>query len=113
MTKPLEIVVAPSGFQGSPGPAGQPGQDGQNGAQGPQGPKGDPGDVTITGNVYHKHDQMVASDVWLIVHDLGYNPNVSVQDSAGTTWETEIEYIDLNSLYSRSSFPFAGTAYCT
>jgi hypothetical protein len=115
-TAPPEVVIEPAvvvveiaatGLQGGTGPAGDPG------VPGPPGPKGDPGDVTVTGNVYYKHDQMVASDVWLIVHNLGYHPNVAVQDSGGTSWETEIEYIDLNSLYSRSSFAFAGTAYCT
>jgi hypothetical protein len=103
---PLEIEIAGAGLQGNPGPAGGPGE------AGPAGPAGPPGS-SGSAPVFYKHDQMTASTDWLIVHNLSYNPNVAVQDSAGTSWETEIEYIDTNSLYSRSSFPFAGTAYCT
>ena len=93
---PIVVEIAGSGLQGPPGP------------QGPQGPPGS----GVAGSFY-RHSQMTSSNEWLIVHNLGYNPSVNVQDSAGTNCETEITYIDVNSCYSRTVNPFTGTADCS
>ena len=49
---------------------------------------------------------------WIeIVHNFGYNPNVTVKDSAGDILETGIDYnSDKNSLILTMAQPFAGTA---
>ena len=49
---------------------------------------------------------------WIqIIHNFGYNPNVTVKDSAGDILETGIDYnSDKNSLILTMAQPFAGTA---
>jgi hypothetical protein len=58
---------------------------------------------------YH-HVQGVVSDTWSIQHNLGYHPNVTVQDSAGDTWEGAVTYDDNNHLTIRFMAPFSGVA---
>lgn len=76
------------------GDIGNTGQNGQNG-----------GNFT--------HDQMIPSDTWNVVHNLGYKPNVLIEDSAGTIVHGEIDYVDNNNLTLRFSAAFAGKAYCS
>lgn len=57
------------------------------------------------------YNQSADSDTWIINHNLGYNPNVTVQDSAGTTVIGEIEYNTINKLTLKFSTAFSGTAY--
>lgn len=96
---PAVVEIAGSGLQGPPGPAG---------ADGPQGPPGPSG----AGAFYH-HDQMVASDTWTVAHNLGYRPNVTVSDSAGTTVEGQIAHVDTNNLILTFTASFAGSADCS
>lgn len=63
------------------------------------------------GRVSYVHTQGVASDTWVIPHNLGFHPNLTVQDSAGTIYEGEITYTNLNSLTVTFSAAFSGTAY--
>ena len=93
-------------LQGGPGPSGPTGPAGQMGAQGPQGPTGEPGP---SGGYYH-HVQGEVSNVWSVQHNLGYNPAVTVHDSAGTVWGADIVYDDFNHLTIQFSVPFAGVA---
>jgi hypothetical protein len=111
-TAPPEVVITPSvavveiaavGLQGGVGPAGA------DGATGPQGPPGASGNAAV----FYHHDQMVASDLWTVTHNLGYNPNVSVTDSAGTNYEGLVTYVDNTSLTLTFSAAFAGTADCS
>lgn len=46
-----------------------------------------------------------------ITHNLGFNPNITVQDSAGDVWETGIIYNTINKLTLTMAQPFSGTAY--
>jgi hypothetical protein len=83
------------------------------GIGGPQGRSGDPGTPGPPGppGFYYVHTQAIPATVWDIVHDLGAFPNVTVVDSAGTTWETPVEYIDENHLRVIVAAPFSGKAY--
>jgi len=58
-------------------PGGEPGPPGIQGPQGPQGQTGTGGDLTYV------HYQSQASDTWLVIHNLGKRPNVTVEDSGG------------------------------
>ena len=46
-----------------------------------------------------------------IVHDFGYNPNVTVKNSAGDILETGIDYNSTNKITLTMAQPFGGTAY--
>lgn len=95
-----------AGPQGLVGPQGAQGPAGPQGAQGPQGPQGDP-----SGPVSFTHSQYSASATWTITHNMGYKPNVTVSDSAGTIIEGEIAYPTSNTIVLNFSSAFAGTAY--
>ena len=62
---------------------------------------------------YYVHNQAVASDTWTVTHNLGYNPNVNIQDTAEDTVFGRVTYLNLNSLQISFSAAFAGTAYLT
>lgn len=82
----------------------------------PQTPTPIPVNDIIVGGVnnpvvaYH-HIQNVSSASWVINHNLGWKPNVTVQDSAGTTVEGEIVYTNNNSLTLNFTGAFTGNAY--
>ena len=99
-------VSGPQGIQGPQGATGAQGPAGPQGAQGPQGPQGDP-----SGPVAYTHTQYSASAIWSITHNLGYKPNVTVSDSAGTIIEGEIAYPSSSTIVLSFSSAFAGTAY--
>lgn len=63
-----------------------------------------------SGQSYY-HDQMSASAVWTITHNLGFYPNATVIDSAGSLQVGETEYVDLNTITITYLVPFAGKAY--
>lgn len=81
---------------GAPGPAG------------PQGPAGPPGP---SADASYVHQQGVAASVWEIAHGLGWYPNVTVVDSAGTVVEGEIDYASGNAVVLTFSAAFSGRAY--
>jgi hypothetical protein len=124
------------GTQGTQG-AGSPGTQGTQGATGtgtqgvagPQGPQGEPGlngsDINTTDDltegttnkyflvtrVSHEHTQGSSSAAWVIEHNLGFKPNVTVVDSAGSIVEGEITYTNSNSLTVSFQASFSGYAY--
>lgn len=59
---------------------------------------------------YH-HIQGASSDLWEIGHGLGFYPNVTVMDSAGSTVEGELEHISQYRLRLTFSAPISGNAY--
>ena len=63
------------------------------------------------GRVSHEHTQGAASNSWVIAHNLGFKPNVTVVDSAGTIYEGEITYTNTNSLTVSFQSSFSGYAY--
>ena len=46
-----------------------------------------------------------------IPHNFGYNPNVTVKNSAGDILETGIDYNSINQITLTMAQPFGGTAY--
>jgi hypothetical protein len=123
---------AVQGTQGTIGPIGPGG--GAQGTQGTQGPGVSIQDVQNaisssalgstddlaegTTNLYFKtsrvaytHLQGSSSSTWIINHNLNFYPNVTVQDSAGTIYEGEISYTNLDSLTVTFSSAFSGKAY--
>lgn len=88
-------------YAGKPGPEGPAGP---AGATGPQGPAG-------TGSGSYVHSQNTASSVWTITHNLGFVPNIRIEDSAGSDVEGEVDVIDANTLQVTFSAAFGGTAY--
>jgi hypothetical protein len=59
---------------------------------------------------YH-HVQGTSSATWTINHYLGWQPNVTVQDSGGSVVEGEISYTSVNTLTVTFSGAFSGNAY--
>lgn len=100
----VEILEHPSTLQGPVGPQGPQGEQGEQGPQGPVGPAGE-GDLNFT------YDQPSPSDEWTITHNLGKFPSVSVTDSSGNLWQTEVDYVDQNTCIVRFSAAFSGKAY--
>jgi len=87
------------------------------------GPK--PSDVTWTGATNYllnaatltypfSTNQVVAVSTYYaiaITHNLGYNPNVTVKNSAGDILETGIDYNSINQITLTMAQPFGGTAF--
>ena len=46
-----------------------------------------------------------------ITHNMGYNPNVTIKNSAGDILETGIDYNSINKITLTMAQPFGGTAY--
>lgn len=85
---------------------------------GPPGAKGNTGDTGPPGaasdaSFQYVHDQMVASAVWNVIHNLNGFPNVTVVDSSGAQVEGEVFYIDGNHITITFNAAFGGKAYLT
>ena len=63
------------------------------------------------GRVSYEHIQGTASNSWTITHNLGFKPNVTVIDSAGTIYEGEIAYTNTSTLTVSFSASFSGKAF--
>lgn len=74
-------------------------------------PEGTSNRYFTTARVAYTHTQNAVSNSWVITHNLGFKPNVTVQDSAGTTYEGEINHTSANSLTVSFSAAFSGKAY--
>lgn len=61
--------------------------------------------------VSYVHNQSATSDTWVVTHNLGYNPSVTVKDSAGNIIEGDISYNDSSSLTLTFSMGTSGFAY--
>ena len=80
------------------------------GIQGAKGDTGATGPAGVSGGQY-THTQYTPSDTWTIVHNLAFNPNATVIDSAGTAVEGSFQYPTTNTLIITFSASFAGYAY--
>jgi len=87
-----------------------PGPKGDQGLQGPQGPPGVDGAAGIDSN--YVHNQIAASNIWTIEHNLNKKPSVSVVDSADTLIVGNILYLDNNHCQVELSMAISGKAYC-
>lgn len=61
--------------------------------------------------VGYVHEQGVASDEWIVEHNLNKYPSVTVVDSSDNEIVAEIEYIDKNSLKIKMTGAFKGKAF--
>ena len=57
------------------------------------------------------HEQGIASDVWIINHNLNKRPSITVVDSADNVVEGAETYIDENTIELRFNGAFKGKAY--
>jgi hypothetical protein len=53
----------------------------------------------------------ISLNIWEIDHNLGWYPNITVIDSAGSIVEGEISYTNENSLVLSFASAFSGNAY--
>jgi len=104
-TQGVQGVQGTIGVQGTLGVQGALGT-GVQGTQGVQGLSGAGIQVLA-----YEHMQGAVSDTWVINHNLGFKPNVTVVDSGGTIYEGEIAYTNSNSLTVSFSTAFSGKAY--
>lgn len=106
---PPQLRTIPLAGPGSAGPTGPTGPTGPAstvpGPTGPTGPAGGGGGGSLS------FEQQVPSDVWIILHNLGFQPNVTVVDSGGTTVEGSISYDSVNQITLTFSAAFSGFAY--
>lgn len=63
------------------------------------------------GGVLFTHNQLSASAVWTINHNLGTYPVLVIVDSAGTVVIGDVSYASSNQMVVTFSAPFAGNAY--
>ena len=68
------------------------------------------GAINAPSIAYHHVQGIVATD-WAITHNLGFYPNVTVQDSTGTIVEGEITYTSPKQLTVHFQSAFSGNAY--
>jgi hypothetical protein len=60
---------------------------------------------------HYTYEQMIPNEVWVIVHDLAFFPNVMTFDSAGTQIVGEVDHVDKNTVIITFSHSNAGKAY--
>ena len=71
-----------------------------------QGPPG-----ATSGDLNYVHDQMTSSATWVITHNLGKHPSVTVIDSSNALCEGHVAYDSLIQITVTFSAAFAGHAY--
>lgn len=67
-------------------------------------------DLGLVADKTYLHQQTVASDTWVIVHNLNKYPSVAVIDSAGNEVIGEISYDDKNQVTLKFEGGFKGVA---
>jgi hypothetical protein len=83
--QPYEVVIQSQVLPGPPGPAG----------------------------VHYTHYQMVPNTTWIVNHNLGYKPHITVLSPGGTALVCEIIHTNVNQAVLIFNLPTAGTAYCS
>lgn len=91
----VDVTVGTSGPQGAQGPTG---------ATGPAGPTGPAGGS-------YTHNQTSPQLVWVVNHNLGFNPAVTTLDTAGSVIEADFDYLNSNSLEITFTTATSGIAY--
>ena len=64
-----------------------------------------------TASLSFVHNQQVPLDTWVVTHNLGKHPSVTVVDSAQEVVVGEIRYIDENTVELKFVGSFSGKAY--
>lgn len=72
---------------------------------------GSPTDLVGGQELGYVHIQEVASATWSITHGLGFVPNITVVDTAGTVVEGSYSYPDANTVVLTFVGGFSGRAY--
>lgn len=112
----LSVGLRSSSYEGPQGPQGEQGPQGIQGETGPQGPTGATGaDSTVPGPVgppadTYEHLQNSPTDVWVVNHNFGRNPTVSIVDSAGREVEADVLHTSLNQVQVSFNLPATGKA---
>lgn len=75
-------------------------------APGPAGPSGGAAST-------YEHTQSVSSASWVINHNLGYRPNVSVSDGAGNLVISNVVHHSINQVELQFNSPITGSARLT
>jgi hypothetical protein len=75
---------------------------------GPQGPPGPPG---ASGGAY-VHQQLTPATMWIINHNLGFYPDVTVLSTGLAEVDAEVVHISVNQVRVYFVTPFAGIARC-
>lgn len=70
-----------------------------------------PGGGSVVTPTTYIHKQILASDVWIIEHNLGRFPSVTVVDSIRREYEGTVDYDNDRRLRVTFSAPFSGEAY--
>lgn len=81
------------------------------GPPGLKGDKGDKGDSGAPGGLGYTHNQAVPNTIWLINHNLGRFPSVTIVDSASAQVFGDTIYISDSVIRLEFSAAFSGTAY--
>src|SRR5580765_682775 len=103
-----DVVVVAAGGIGPEGPKGPPGPEG---ASGPVGPPGPPGPVGPADDQTYIFTQVALLDQWVITHNLGRYPSVTVIDTGGTEILPDVHYIDDKEIHLSFFNPTSGKAY--
>ena len=64
-------------------------------------------------HVKYVHTQVSISNEWTINHNLGFFPNVTVMDNSNRILETDLQYLNVNSVKIIMNSAMSGTAYLT
>ena len=67
--------------------------------------------IINTSDKHYTHEQAIASDTWVVHHNLNKKPSIEVVDSADNVWEGDYEYNDLNTVTLHFNGAFTGKAY--
>ena len=67
--------------------------------------------VDLVASTTYTHHQISASREWLVRHNLGKHPSVTVVDSASTVVVGDVEYLDTEGLIIRFTSEFSGKAF--
>ena len=67
--------------------------------------------TTTTFEVAYHHTQSLSSDTWEVEHNLGFYPNITTMDSAGTLVEGELQHLSKYRLRVTFSAPISGQAF--
>ena len=115
-----KVIVQVAGLQG---PQGERGRDGRNGAGVPSisgWTKEGTGVLKTDGKSTYwaeesvptkKIEQGTPSNTWILNHNLGKFPSVTIVDSAGSVVIGEVVYLSENTCIVKMSSSFSGTAY--
>jgi hypothetical protein len=72
---------------------------------------GEPVDLVGNNELGYVHIQEVASETWTIEHGLGFTPNITVVDTAGTVVEGSYNYLNSTTVVLSFIGAFSGRAY--